>query len=186
MGGRDLKVTSLNVRSAQPIVHDVGDWARSYSLDSLTWANASNFAILKGGEEPGENGSWPRDIVVGHDDDGCFHLWDRLANLDPLVCNGHLEYLDIRGFKSLDEGNELGVLVRGRHKQELERITCQNALDGFSQLFKIVVNRGNDDRDILLSVRRLGRNWDRFVTPMAVGVDNEADVTVQPADFLSQ
>ena len=112
---RDLKVASLNVSCTEPVVQDIADWAISDSLNSLTRANASHLSIFKGGKEPGQNGSWPRDIVVCHDDDGGFHLWDGLADLDSLVCNGDLESSDVRGFQSLDKADELGVLVGCGH-----------------------------------------------------------------------
>ena len=95
MSGRDFKVASLDICSSEPIITKLHDCASLQSLHSLTGADATHLRIFKRGQKPGENSAGPRDIVVGHDNDRSFHLWNRLADLDTLVCNQDMEGSDI-------------------------------------------------------------------------------------------
>lgn len=87
MCSRDLKVAPLDVCCTKPVVQNIAKWAVSNSLDALTWSNTSYTAVLKRSKKPGKDCSWPRDIVVCHNDDGSFDLWDCFADLNPLICN---------------------------------------------------------------------------------------------------
>jgi hypothetical protein len=58
-------------------------------------------------------------------------------------------------------------------------------LDGLPQLFEVIVNRRDDNRDILGRIIWLRRDWEGFVAPMAEKVDDGAEVTVEPANSMS-
>ncbi len=113
----DLKVTPLDIRRTKPIEHNIRDRAGPDSLDSLTGPDTPNFRTLERSQQPWENGSRPRDIVVRHDCDTGLHVGDSLTNLDTLVRDRYVEYSDIRSFKGLDKSYEFLVLV-GRGDQE--------------------------------------------------------------------
>lgn len=129
---RDLKVASLNIGCAEPVVQHIANWTVSDSLDPLTRTNSSHSTIFEGREKPGQDGSWPRDIVVCHDDDRSFDLGDSLTDLNALVGNGNLESSDVGCFERLDKADELGVLVGCGNQQEFVGLACQNTLEGFS------------------------------------------------------
>lgn len=93
---RDFEVASLNVGSPEPIETKCIKRSRANSLDSLVGSNSANLRIFERSEQPGQNCAWPRDIVVCHDDDGSLDLGDRLADLNSLICNRHVECADIR------------------------------------------------------------------------------------------
>lgn len=58
-------------------------------------------------------------------------------------------------------------------------------MDGLPQLLEVVVNRRDDNSDILGRIRWLRRDCEGFVAPMAEKVDDGAEVTVEPANSLS-
>lgn len=112
MSGRDLEVPSLDICCSEPIEHKFGDVAACQPLNSLTRSHATHLCVFKWGQEPGKDGVWPRDIVVGHDDNGCLDFGDGLANLHPLVCNRYMEDPDVRNFERLGEFRKLLVFIR--------------------------------------------------------------------------
>jgi hypothetical protein len=77
------------------------------------------------------------------------------------------------------------VLIGSGDQQKLVWTARENALDGLPQLFEVIVNRRDDNRDILGRIRWLRRDWERFVAPMAEKVDDGAEVTVEPANSMS-
>lgn len=58
-------------------------------------------------------------------------------------------------------------------------------MKGLLQFVEVIVDCWNDNRDIFVGVSWFDRNRDRLVKPMADGVANEADITVEPAGKLS-
>jgi hypothetical protein len=53
-------------------------------------------------------------------------------------------------------------------------------LERLPQFLKIIVNCRDDDSDIFGCVGRARGYWDRRVDPVADGVDNEAEVAMEP------
>lgn len=180
MSGRDFKVASLNVSRSEPIITKLDDCAGLKSFHSLTRADTTHLRIFKRCQKPGQDGAGPRDIIVCHDNDGSLHLWNRLADLDPLVCDRDMEDSDICRLQRLDKGNELLVFVGSRDQEELIRAARENALDGLPQLVEVIVNCRDDNRDVLGRIRRLRRDREGFVAPMTEKVDDGAEVAVEP------
>jgi hypothetical protein len=77
------------------------------------------------------------------------------------------------------------VFVGSRDQEKLIRAARENALDGLPQLLEVIVNCRDDNGDILGRIRRLRRDRDGFVAPMAEKVDDGAEVTVEPANSMS-
>lgn len=59
----------------------------------------------------------------------------------------------------------------------------KNALNAALQLFKVVVDCGDDDRDVLRGQRWLGGKLDGFVEPVTETVDNGAEVPMRPINM---
>ena len=85
-----------------------------------------------------------------------------------------MEGLDVGGLQCFDEADQLGVFVGCGNEEELEGLAGENALDGFPQLIKVVVDRRDDDCHIFACVGGFRRDWDRLVAPMADCVDDES------------
>jgi hypothetical protein len=77
------------------------------------------------------------------------------------------------------------VFVGSGDQEKLIWTARENALDGLPQLFEVIVNRRDDNRDILGRIRRLRRDREGFVAPMAEKVDDGAEVAVEPANSMS-
>jgi hypothetical protein len=180
MRSRDLKVSSLNVRSTQPIEDVLHRSSSLKAFDSLTGANTTNFGILERCEKPWKDSSRPRDIIVCHDDHRCFYMWDGFAYLYTFIGNWYRINANIRGLEGFDKSSEPLILVICGDKQEFVGTTCENALQRLPQFLEIVVNRGNNDSNIIGNIGGLGRDWDRLIEPMADGVAYETQVSVNP------
>ena len=182
---RDLEVAPLNVRRAQPVVASRQERPRSNSLHALVWSYTTHPRIFEGGQKPRENGAWPRDIVVCHDNNGRFDLGNCLADLNSLVCNRRLENSNVRSLESLSELDKLVVFVGSRDQAQFVRVAREDALYRISQIREIVMDRRDDYRHIFGCIIRIGRNLDRFVAPMAPKVNYGAEIPVDPNERLS-
>ena len=149
MGRRYLEIAAFNVAGAQPIVQSFADLAISYTLHTLICTDCTNFRVLEWCQNPRHDSSWPRDIIISHYDERCFHMRDCLANLDAFVGNRYMKSSDVGCLEGLRKFDELGVLVRGRHQKQLTRLASENALKRFPQLLKVVMNSGHYYRDIV-------------------------------------
>lgn len=107
----NLEVASLDVCSPKPIVLQSTKRSALKTLDSLAWPYTTNFRLLERSQKPGQYHTWPRDIVVRHDDDRGLHPGDGFADLNTLVCDWDMEDADIRDFKRFDKADELFILV---------------------------------------------------------------------------
>lgn len=148
MGGRNLKITPLDVGCTKPVVNPCGDGASPRPLDSLARADSTYLCVFKWCQEPGYYGSGPRDIIVSHDDKRCPDPGNSLVNLNPFVCNWDMENADGRCFQGLDKGIKTVISVCSRDQKKLIWVASENALERFPQLFKIVVYSGNYYSDI--------------------------------------
>lgn len=181
MSCRDFEVASFDISCAKPIVVILAEGSRAQPLNTLTWPNTTDLGILERSQEPWKYCPWPRDVVIRHYDKSRLDLGDCLAYLNALVGNGYLENPNIGSLQGLDEFHKSLIFVRGGDEEKFKRLASQNALQRFSQFFEIVVNCGNDNRDIIWSVRWF--DWDRntSIRPMANGIDNETGISVEPA-----
>lgn len=76
------------------------------------------------------------------------------------------------------------ILVGSGNQKKLVWLASQNTLQGPLQLLKVIVDRGDDDGDIVGCVRGFGRNGHSFVAPMTDGVDDEAKVPMKPVGLI--
>lgn len=76
------------------------------------------------------------------------------------------------------------MFVGSGNQKKLVWLASQNTLQGPLQLLKVIVDRWNDDRDIVGCIRRFGRNGLSLVAPMADGVDDEAEVSMEPVGLI--
>jgi hypothetical protein len=67
-----------------------------------------------------------------------------------------MENPDIGSFQGLRKDCQFLMLVCGCDQKEFKRLASENALERFSQFFKVVMNRGDYDGDILRIDRRAG------------------------------
>jgi hypothetical protein len=125
---RDFEIPSLNVCPTQPIEASGQKRSRSYPLDTLAGANATNLEVLERCQKPGKDCFGPRDIVVCHDDERRLDLGNSFTDLNPLIRNGNLENSDVRDFQGLHKASKFLIFVHSCDQQKLVGLACQNAL----------------------------------------------------------
>ena len=187
VGGRDLKVSTLDVSRTKPVVDSGGQAPFSDSPHPLARTNAANLGIFEGGQQPGHQSRGPLDVVVGHDDEGGLDVvaLQRLADLKPLVCLIHIEDFNFRfeaagGAEGRSEPFQGLELVPGGYENQFCRLARENAFKGGPQVGKVIVDCGNDDRDIVRGIPRPLRNWLGLVSPVADAVAYEANISMKP------
>lgn len=180
VSSRDLKVSALNVGGTKPVVDPGLPVTLGLAADALACADTTNLGVFEGCEDPGDQGGGPRDIIVGHDGDGGADTRESLAHLEALVGNGCPEDADTDRRQSFGELLERLKLVSGGHEDHLVRMAGQNAVERGAELLEGIVNCRDDDGDVVSGECRLRRYRLGLVEPVAEGVHDEAEVTVDP------
>lgn len=187
MGGGDLEVAALDVCCTQPVPHACRDRTIELALDPLASAHPSNLRIFEGGQEMGNQGGGPLDIVVCHDHNFCRDMvaLEGLADLETLVRLVNLEHNDLSVLEARRPQAVSRLLqsiksIVGCDQDQLGRFADENALETGYNLLEDIVDSRKDDRHIIRGIRRLLGDRLRLVGPMADTVDEETKVTMNP------
>lgn len=185
VSGRDFEVSALDVGSAQPVPQTVSQGFIPVAADSLAGADATNLGVFEGSENPWHEGRRPGHIVVGHDGDGGSNLGECLAHLKSLVGNGGIKDTDGGVVEGLDELIErLAFVMRGNENQ-FSGLTSKNTLQRRSKLLKHIMNRRNDNGNVLVGELGLVCNGLGLVSPVADTVNKKTEIAMNPIDQLA-
>lgn len=155
------------------------------TANSLAGADTSNLGVFEGSKNPWHEGGRPSHVVVGHNGDGGSDLGERLADLKSLVGNGGIKDTDGRVVESLDELIErLAFVVRGDENQ-FSGLTSKNTLQRRSKLLKHVMNRRNDNGNVLVGELGLVCDGLGLVSPVADAVNKETEIAMNPINHLA-
>lgn len=146
---RDLKIASLDIGGAQPVPYPEPKSSLPNPLYPLACADTSNLRVLKWGQNPRHHGRWPGNVVIGHNSDASRNLWQGLAHLDALIGVLSAEYADVGRREGFCNPLQILKLVGGCDHNQLVRLCGQNTLKRGSELIKVVVDRGNHNRNII-------------------------------------
>lgn len=185
VSGRDLEVSALDVGSAQPVPQTVSQGLIPVAADSLAGADTPNLGIFKGSENPWHEGGRPSDIVVSHDGDSCSNLGECLADLKSLVGNGGIKDSDGGVVEGLDELIERLAFVMRGDEDQFSGLTRKNTLQRRSKFLKHIMNRRNDNGDVLVGELGLVCNGLGLVSPVADTVNKETEIAMNPIDQLA-
>lgn len=175
-----LEVTALDVGSSQPVEDPRLQVGVPFATYTLARSDTTNLGIFEWCQEPGHQGVRPLDIVICHDCDAGADLWQRGADLQTLVCNLGEQNPNTRVVERVGKLLEGIMLGSGCDEDELVRLAGQDTLEGGAELFHAVVDCRNYHSHIIRCETGLLRDWFRLVSPVAVAVDEQTHISVQP------
>lgn len=142
----------------------------------MAGADSSDLGILERGENPGQQGWGPPDIVIRHDGDLGGDFGQGLADLEALVGNVGAEDADVGRRQRLDQLLQGWVLVPGSNHYHLVGLAGQDALQRSAKLLGAIVDGGDNNRHIRGGVFGLGRDRLGLVHPMTSCMNNGASI----------
>lgn len=140
--------------------------------ESLRCSHTTHLLIFKRGEYPLEQGRRPYHVVVGKDCDSGLDVGDGLAHLTSLVgfwYGQNLNSFAAHGRRHLH--GPLGVAVNG-DDDDLVRLGRQTCPNGAAQLLSVARDGGDNNRNIIIGVARIGRNGNGLEGPIGYYIHN--------------